>query len=327
MGPQDAGAALPTVRWKALGTNIVLQACERSALKLARAAAERELESVDLACSRFRADSELSALNAASGRSTAVGPVLMDALAQALRAAELTGGDVDPTIGRALEIAGYDRDFKLLRAPGDHSDAQLEVAVSARVREGWREVALDRERSSVRMPAGVTLDLGATAKAWAADRAAQAAAQAAGSPILVSVGGDIATSGGAPEGGWQVRVTDDHRSDSSAPGQTITILSGGLATSSTAVRRWSHAGRTMHHIIDPDTGAPVLDTWRTVSVAAGSCTDANIASTAAIIRAGAAPEWLESLGLPARLVDADGDVQRVAGWPEPVNQIRTASAA
>jgi thiamine biosynthesis lipoprotein len=324
---QDGNAALPTVRWQALGTTVVLQACERSALKRARAAAERELEAVDLACSRFRPDSELSALNAASGRSTVVGPVLMEALVQALRAAELTGGDVDPTIGRALEIAGYDRDFKLLRAPGDHSAAQLEVAVNARVREGWREVAVDRERSSVRTPPGVTLDLGATAKAWAADRAAQAAADEAGCGILVSVGGDLATAGEPPAGGWQVRVTDDHRSDSSAPGQTITIISGGLATSSTSVRRWSHAGRTMHHIIDPDTGAPVVDTWRTVSVAAGSCTDANIASTASIIRSAGAPEWLQSLGLPSRLVDVDGNVQRVAGWPEPADQIPTASAA
>ena len=327
MSRQAANAALPTARWQALGTTIVLQACERSALKEARSAARRELEAIDIACSRFRADSELSKLNGASGRSTVVGPVLMEALAQALRAAELTGGDVDPTIGRALEIAGYDRDFKELRAPGDHTAAQLEVAVNARVREGWREVTLDRARSCVRMPAGVTLDLGATAKAWAADRAACAAEEEAGCGVLVSVGGDIATSGEPPSGGWQVRVTDDHRSDTSAPGQTITIMSGGLATSSTSVRRWSHAGRTMHHIIDPDTGAPVVDSWRTVSVAAGSCTDANIASTASIIRSGGAPEWLQSLGLPSRLVDVDGNVQRVAGWPEPADQTRTASAA
>jgi thiamine biosynthesis lipoprotein ApbE len=327
VGRQAGNGALATVRWQALGTNVVLQSCERSSLKLARAAARRELEAVDLACSRFRSDSGLSALNGASGRSTVVGPLLMEALVQALRAAELTDGDVDPTIGRALEIAGYDRDFKLLREPGEDSLAQLEVAVSVRIREGWREVALDRERSSVRMPAGVSLDLGATAKAWAADRAAQAACEEAGCGVLVSVGGDIATCGEPPEGGWQVRVTDDHRSDSAAPGQTITINSGGLATSSTSVRRWSHAGRTMHHIIDPYTGAPVVGRWRTVSVAAGSCTDANIASTAAIIRSGSAPEWLASLGLPARLVDRDGNVERIAGWPDAVDQARTASAA
>ncbi len=322
------GAALPTARWQALGTTVVMQVRDRAAIGRARAMVERELDAIDLACSRFRPDSELAGLNAASGRSTTVGPLLLEALEQSLRAAELTDGDVDPTIGRALVLAGYDRDFQLLAPPGEQAAAQTELAVvTARVREGWHEVSIDRESSTVRTPPGVLLDVGAIAKAWAADRAAAAAAQECGCGVLVSIGGDIATSGPSPEGGWQVRVTDDHRSGSSAPGQTVSILSGGLATSSTSVRRWSHAGHTMHHIIDPDTGAPARDTWRTVSVTAGSCTDANIASTAAMIRSDAAPAWLAELGLPARLVDDRGEVTVVAGWPEPAEQTRTASAA
>ena len=324
-GKQRMDAALPTVRWQALGTTIVLQVREHAQLECARAAVRRELEAIDLACSRFRPDSELATLNAGSGRSTTVGPLLLEALEQSLRAAELTGGDVDPTVGRALELAGYDRDFQLLDPPGEQGAAA--PTVTARVREGWRTVSIDRERSAVKTPAGVLLDVGATAKAWAADRSAAAASQECGCGVLVSVGGDIATSGLPPEDGWQVRVTDDHRSDSSAPGQTISILSGGLATSSTSVRRWSHQGRTMHHIIDPDTGAPVQGSWRTVSVAAGSCTDANIASTAAVIRDELAPAWLGELGLPARLVDQRGRVSVVAGWPDAVEQTRTASAA
>jgi len=302
---------------------VVLQAREREAFESARAAVEAELAAVDLACSRFRPDSELSRLNANAGRSTIVSPLLMQALAQALRAAELTDGDVDPTVGRALELAGYDRDFALLTGPGAGAGGQ--VAITARVREGWREVHVDRERSAVRTPAGVVLDVGATAKAWAADRAAQAAASKAGCGVLVSIGGDLAASGTAPDGGWQVRVTDDHRSDLTAPGQTVSIVSGGLATSSTSVRRWSHHGTTMHHIIDPDTGAPVQGSWRTVSVAAGTCTDANIASTAAIIRSGGALEWLSGLGLPARLVDTEGSVSTVADWPDPAMDERAAA--
>jgi thiamine biosynthesis lipoprotein len=131
----------------------------------------------------------------------------------------------------------------------------------------------------------------------------------------VSIGGDIATCGSAPRGGWRIRVTDDHRSDCSAEGQTISIRSGGLATSSTAVRRWDRAGRTMHHIIDPATGAPVRATWRTVSVAAADCTDANIATTAALVRGESAPDWLAGLGLPARLVDREGSVTTLGEWP------------
>jgi thiamine biosynthesis lipoprotein ApbE len=300
--------------WTALGTSVVLRLAGAVRIEPARAAVERELEAIDRACSRFRHDSELTYVNARAGHPTQASPLLIEALALALRAAELTDGDVDPTVGRALELAGYDRDWRLLDPPMGQPHAQ--VAITARVRAGWRSIALDRERLTIRVPPGVRLDLGATAKAWAADRAAAAAAGAGGCGALVSLGGDVATCGPAPAGGWKIRVTDDHRSDRSAPGQTVAINSGAIATSSTAVRRWSHAGHTMHHIIDPRTGAPVRDSWRTVSVAAASCADANVAATAALVRARAAPRWLARVGLPARLLDWAGNVTSIAGWPE-----------
>lgn len=305
--------ALRSATWEALGTTVVLRVSDAAGVADARAAVEDELAAIDLACSRFRPDSELSRLNALSGRTVSVSPLLLEALQLALRAAELTDGDVDPTVGRALQLAGYDRDWKLLRpAQGQPAPA---ARVRARVRSGWRELSLDVGGASVRVTAGISLDLGATAKAWAADRAATVAAASAGCGALVSVGGDIATCGAAPGDGWQIRVTDDHRSDAAAPGQTIAITCGGLATSSTAVRRWSHAGHTMHHIIDPRTGAPVRDTWRTVSVAAASCADANIAATAALVRARRAPSWLAASALPARLLAWDGTLTTVGEWP------------
>jgi FAD:protein FMN transferase len=305
---QPAGA-----RWEALGTSVVLRVSEPRALAPARAALELELEAIDRTCSRFREDSELSRVNARAGRTTPAGELLLEALSLALRAAEMTGGAVDPTVGRALELAGYDRDWRLLEPPSERPDRP--AAVTARVLCDWRAVALDRERATVRVPAGIKLDLGATAKAWAADRGAGACAAAGGCGALVSLGGDIATAGPAPAGGWQIYVTDDHRSDRSAPGQTISIRSGGLATSSTTVRRWSHGARTMHHIIDPATGEPVASSWRTVSVAAVDCADANIAATAALVLGEEAPAWLAELGLPARLVAGDGAVTLLGSWP------------
>lgn len=316
-------------RWEALGTSVVLKVTDAGALEQARAIVERELDAIDRACSRFRADSELSRVNAARGRTVEVAPLLIEALQVALRAAQVTDGAVDPTLGEALVLAGYDRDWALLAPPrddlppaGEHQLGAASVGhpdraphIRAEVRSGWRTVELDPDHNTIRVPSPIGLDLGATAKAWAADRAARAVEQAAGIGVLVALGGDIATAGPAPSAGWRVRVTDDHRSDPSAPGQTVSIAGGGLATSSTAVRRWSHEGHTMHHIIDPRTQAPVLDTWRTVSVAAADCTDANIASTAALVKAQAAPEWLEGLGLPARLVDHDGHVRTLGGWP------------
>jgi thiamine biosynthesis lipoprotein len=299
-------------RWEALGTSVELRVGEPHGLAAARAEVELTLDAIDRACSRFRADSELSQLNARAGRPVHVSPLLMKALELAVAAAALTEGDVDPTVGRALELNGYDRDWREL-APAQGEPRASGAMLYALI--GWRTIVLDRAGSTVRVPAGVRLDLGATAKAWAADRAAAAAAAVAGCGVLVSLGGDIAVSGQAPVGNWPIRVTDDHRSGPNAPGQTVSIVSGGLATSSTAVRRWSHAGRTMHHIIDPRTAAPAHSHWRTVSVAAEDCAQANIATTAALVRSGGALDWLTRQGLPARLVDCEGRVRTIGNWP------------
>jgi thiamine biosynthesis lipoprotein len=308
---------LASATWEALGTNVQLRVRDRHVLHLARASVERELQLVDRTCSRFRADSELSRLNAQAGRPVVVSPALMQALELAIAAARLTDGDVDPTVGRALELSGYDREWRRLEPPRGEPAA---CGLSLHALTGWRTIDLDTSTSTVRVPAGVRLDLGATAKAWAADRAAAAAAAAASCGALVSIGGDIATCGPAPDGGWLIRVTDDHRSQPGAPGQTIAIAGGGLATSSTLVRRWSHAGRTMHHIVDPRTGVPAGGPWRTVSVAAQDCAQANIATTAALVRGGGAVDWLSQRRLPSRLVDGSGGVTTLGDWPAEIER-------
>lgn len=319
--------AAPVARasWEALGTSVDLLVCDSSELARAQTIVRQELDAIDRACSRFREDSELTRVNANAGRIVETGPLLIEAIDVALRAAEITDGDVDPTVGVALELAGYDRDWRLLAPPdtgqshkggtlsGDELSGRLKVLAS--ICPGWQAIELNRERATVRVPPGVKLDLGATAKAWAADRASRAVYEATGSGVLVSLGGDISTAGAGPERGWRIHVTDDHRNGPDAPGQQIAIASGGLATSSTTVRRWRHEGRTMHHILDPATGAPVDGDWRTASVAAIDCADANVAATAAIVRGSRAPEWLAELGLPARLVAHDGEVLTVGSWP------------
>lgn len=313
------GQPLATEEFAVFGTTAVLIVTDAGALPEARRIADAELAAVDAACSRFRPDSELSRLNAAGGRPRPVSDLFATLIGTALRAADLTGGAVDPTCGRALLAAGYDRDFGALRA-GEHTDdnhtgdngSGRPVPVP-----GWRGIRLDRRAGVARLDPGVLIDLGATAKAWAADRCAARIAAVLGCGVLVSLGGDIAVAGSAPSGGWPIRVTDDHAAGASAPGQSIAIVSGGLATSSTTVRSWNAGGQRMHHIIDPATGRPARSRWRTVSVTAATCADANIASTAAIVKSGLAAAWLESLRLPARLVAADGTVRRTAGWPSP----------
>ncbi|HEX4283378.1 MAG TPA: FAD:protein FMN transferase [Solirubrobacteraceae bacterium] len=298
---------------EAFGSSALVAVTDVAELDTARSVVERTVADFDVACSRFRDDSELSAVNAAAGGPVEVGSVLIEAVTAALRAARLTGGDVDPTVGQALISLGYDRDFELVaEGGGDRGGVSSRVLGSV---PGWRTVTVDPDHGTVRVAPGVVLDLGATAKALAADRAATAANAATGCGVLVSFGGDLAIAGAAPTDGWRIRVTDDHRSGFDAPGQWISLSSGGLATSSTAVRRWRTSSGTAHHLVDPATGRSADSVWRTVSVCAGNCLDANIASTASIIRGETAPAWLEEQRLPSRLVGTDGVARHVAGWP------------
>jgi thiamine biosynthesis lipoprotein len=297
-----------SARWDALGSTAEIFVSDESELEQARGILAAEVEAIDLACSRFREDSEVTRVNGCPGRWVEVSRLFLEAVHVALGAARATSGDVDPTVGRALRVAGYDRDF-----------AELPALRTGRVTfvpaPGWRLVQVDRSRPAVRVPRGVELDFGATAQALAADRAARACAAALSGGVLVNLGGDLAVGGSPPEGGWPVRVTDDHTARFDAPGETVTISEGGLATSSVAARRWRRGSDELHHIIDPSSGRPAAEVWRTVSVAAANCVAANIASTAAMVRGPSALSWLDSLRLPARLVGVDGGVARVADWP------------
>jgi thiamine biosynthesis lipoprotein len=305
----------------ALGTFATLLVADPAAIDEARDLLAAELAAIDVACSRFRPDSELIRACAAGGRPFRVSPLFAEALSVALRAAELTDGDVDPTCGQALVGLGYDRDFALARLNTTALRNTAALPQQPVAAEGWRDVCLDPVSQEVTVPEGVLLDFGATAKALAADRAAAEIAAVTGSGVLVNLGGDISVAGQPPEGGWLVGVMDDATFDtttgSAAISQAILIRDGGLATSSVLGRAWQRGDAQLHHIINPRTGMSVSSCWRTVSVAAGSCVDANIATTAAIVRGESAVAWLEGLGLPSRLVRRDGVVVTVADWPAP----------
>ena len=184
---------------------------------------------------------------------------------------------------------------------------------------GWRSVRVDVDRHLLTVPPGAQLDLGATVKGWAADRAAARIARQLGCGVLVSLGGDTAVAGEPPADGWRIRVqakTALPGAQPDGPAQVVRIRDGGLATSSTTARRWRRGGDVLHHILDPRTCRPAQSVWRTVSVAAATCADANTAATAAIIRGHAALNWLAPLQLPARLVHQDGTVHVLSAWPE-----------
>lgn len=295
---------------RALGTGVQLAVTEGRVLEQAMAIVLEWLDELDRAASRFRPDSELSRLQQRPGEPVTVSPLLARVLAVALDVAAMTDGIVDPTVGSSMEAIGYDRDFAQVQTA---TPAEPGGAVPA---PGWASVRLDRAGATVALPRGVHIDVGSSAKAFAADETAALASAATGAGVLVNLGGDIAVSGPPPPGGWLVRVTDDHAASPEAPGQTVAIHEGGLATSSTTVRAWTAGATPMHHIVDPRTGRPAAVVWRTVSVTAMTCVLANAASTAAIVLGHAAEAWLAARAFPARLVGGDGAVCHVCGWPE-----------
>jgi thiamine biosynthesis lipoprotein len=288
----------------AIGTTATVVVTDRAALREAVGVLQEDLTALDLSCSRFRPDSEVRRIERTPGAVVEVGETLAVHIDAALRAAETTGGLVDPTVGRCLDALGYDRDF----AEVTDSDEPI-VPVPA---PGWWRLGWDSARRTVLVPRGVRLDLGSTAKALAADLAARRIASRVGCGVLVGLGGDLAAAGPPPGDGWRIRVTDDH---AAGPGPIVSIGRGGLATSGIARRRWRRGRAECHHLVDPRTGLPVVGPWRTVSVAADSCLDANTAATAAFVLGPDAPGRLAAARLPARLVGMDGGVCAVAGWP------------
>lgn len=299
-GERQAAAAadqgLQAATWRALGTGVQLVVTD--GLAEARAAVERVLADVDLAASRFRDDSELSRLPV--GEWTTVSPLLARLLTVARDAAEQTDGLVDPTVGTSLNDLGYDRTFATV--------VQGAAFTVVRRPVGWRALEVDGLR--VRAPLG--LDLGATAKAVAADLCAEAAGRVAGD-ALVGLGGDLATAG---DRSWPVLVRDTSDPDETDDSGQVVELVGALATSGTRARRWNRGGRLVHHLLDPRTGLPTDGPWRTVSVVATTCAAANTASTAAVVAGADAESWLRSRGFSARLVHEDGTVVTVGDWPK-----------
>jgi thiamine biosynthesis lipoprotein len=293
----------------AIGTTAIVAVTDPATGDVAQRILRDELVAIDRACSRFRSDSELSALHRAGGAPVRVSALLFDAITVACDVARRTDGAVDPTVGVAMEALGYDRDYRELDARAAELDAVAEPA------PGWWRIELHARGRTVRIPPGTHLDVGASAKALVADRAAQRIAHGRRGGVLVSIGGDVATAGTAPVGGWAIGIAPDSSTPLEAVDEVVSIETGGIASSSTSVRTWQRGARRLHHIVDPATGDCAAPYWRLVSASGDSCVDANAASTAAVVWGRRAEPKLVALGLPTRLVRHDGQVIVLNGWP------------
>jgi thiamine biosynthesis lipoprotein len=303
-------------RFAIWGTSAVVGVTSPASLGDARRLLDEELVAIEEAASRFRPGTEILALNASAG----TGPVkvsanLMDLVNCSIAAAELTAGACDPTVASSLIALGYDTDFDRLVDVGDLDRSLIHAA------PGISGIVCDPEASTVSLPEGVTLDLGATAKARAADRAAVRIATTLGVGTIVDLGGDLRIAGSAPSDGWQVGITDEARSGRRSSSQEVVAVNGGaIASSSSGVRRWRRGDEEFHHVIDPTTGWPAVTPWRLATVAAATCVEANAFSTAALVWGNDALFELPQRSLAARLVNHDGAVERIGGWPLPAEE-------
>ncbi len=310
----DTGTRYDFEIWSTTGTLVVT---DPAAMTRARAELAAELASIEITCSRFRDDSEISRIVRHPGVEVTLSPVLNEVITQTLRVAAATNYVLDPTVAAAVISLGYDRSFPDILAGRDLSAGPGSAPAAP---GAWR-IQHDPGTATLLLPIGVGIDLGATAKSLAADRAVQRIAAATGSGVLVSLGGDVAVAGEPPTDGWRIAIGDDHRHAEERPDDLVAITSGGLATSSVAVRRWQGRLGEVHHIIDPRTGANPTPYWRTVSATAGSCLDANAAATAAIVLGVDAPKWLAEQNISARLVHLDSTISLINGWPTPMAQV------
>jgi len=295
------------VCWRALGTYVQLSVSRPDSVAAAEGRARSLLDAVDWACSRFRRDSELNRVNAGAGTWVRVDPLLVAATVAAVEAAEHTDGIVHPLLGKVMIGLGYDRTFSELQ-PGKASGVHIEPPPLG----AWRSI--EWEAGAVRIPAGTALDLGATAKAWAGDVITRTIAEEERTNVLLSLGGDVAIArGDRSPTWWPIAVREHPEGEASAE---VALAGGGLATSSTRLRRWTVAGATHHHLVDPRSGTSAQTCWRTVSATGPSATAANTATTAAVVLGDDALRWLTEREVAARLVSQDGTVTLTSGWPE-----------
>ena len=295
--------------FRAIGTTATVVVQEPGAADEAEQLLAGELAALDLACSRFRQDSELQSVHANAGRAVTVSGLLFEALSVACDAAERTGGAVDPTIGNAIAALGYDADLAEVQSrPPAPPQALGPVA-------GYQHVQLNPRDRTVRIPRGVRLDLGSSAKALAADRAAARIAARVGTGTLVSLGGDVAVAGPPPAGGWAIGIARESSTPAERVDQVVAIAQGGLASSATSVRTWRAGGRDLHHIVDPRTGDCVEPYWALVSATGSSCVEANLVTTASLVWGERALDELARFRQSVRLVRFDGQVFCLNGWP------------
>lgn len=316
------GGSLVESRFEAMGArcHVVLVDSDPDLLEVAVA----EVRWLQRIWTRFDSDSELSRLNARSGHAVAVGDELALLVQRGCFGYELTEGFFDPFLGAQVMAAGYDRDFdELGQVPIGGTAPRWDAAGVRSGRSSWRKVPVPRSsgrpvqfdlrRQVVRLRRGSLIDSGGLGKGLGADLVSELLMRRGAAGVLVNLGGDLRVRGMPPHGGWRIGLDDPFHSD--APQHsTVTLYSGGLATSTPLRRRWQRSdGSIANHIIDPRTGRPLDTTTAAVSAIATSGWLAEVWAKAVLIAGPRRGARLlrRSPTCTCLAVDANGSVQRL----------------
>lgn len=270
------------------------------------------VEALEARLTRFRPESELSQLNARSGRWVTVSDTLLQAILAARHAAWLTEGLCNPLVLPALVAAGYERSFAEMQRNGldDRRAAADPVLVP-----DWRGIEIKSRQHLVRLAAGSQIDLGGTGKGWSAQQIAHRLA-AYGS-CLVDAGGDLVARG-HPHGqaGWLVEVSEPGQPETFPPVASILLSNAAVATSGIDYRHWMRGGKMQHHLIDPRTGQPAASDVLAATVIHTEATLAEAYTKVLIILgAEAGLKWITQQPQQAALVvRKNGEVLATAGF-------------
>jgi thiamine biosynthesis lipoprotein len=265
--------------------------------------AHRRLEDLERRWSRFRPDSEVSAMNAAAGSLVAVSAETRTLVERAVEAWRLSGGTFDPTVLAALVAAGYGRTFE----DGPTAPA---ASVPTLTLAGCTDIAIEAE--GVRLPVGTGFDPGGIGKGLAADMVAEEILGAGAAGVCINAGGDVRVAGEGPGGDvWTIAI--DHPW-CPRPLALLGLGAGAVATSTTLLRAWVVDGRPAHHLIDPATGRPSDSDLTFATVVTGQAWRAEVLAKTVLLRGS---RWAFDVldgDAEALVVDHQGALHATPGW-------------
>ena len=274
--------------------------------------ARSSIDHLERRWSRFLPDSDISRLNHAAGSPVHTDPatvVLLQAMLDGWRA---TQGLFDPTLLAPLVNLGYGASW--------HDPTSVtSLPHGALLRGDLEALLIDPVHNVVTAPKGMCLDAGGIGKGLAADLVVAALLDEGAAGASVSIGGDVALRGRAPNtGGWLIGIADPLiPADTDIEVGQLTMIEGGVATSGTLRRRWQGAaGEPVHHLLDPATGRPARHACELVAatVVAGSAAWAEVWTKVVMVRGTVMLARLDEFGLGAQVTYADATTAANAAW-------------